>query len=48
MALLVLHLEDLLEGPVEVISEVRYLPGQLFQGVAYDSPTVAAPVPMST
>ena len=48
VALLVLHRKDLLEAPVEVIGDIRYLAGDALQRVAYDSPSAVAPVPMST
>src|SRR5882762_9632931 len=48
VALLVLHGQDVLDAPVEVIGDVRYLAGELVQRVAYDSPSAVAPVPMST
>src|SRR5437870_4696507 len=46
--LVVLHVEDVVHVPVEVIGDVRYLAGELVQRVAYDSPSAVAPVPMST
>src|SRR5690242_18062676 len=46
--LVVLHLEDVVHVPVEVIGDVGYLAGELVQRVAYDSPSAVAPVPMST
>src|SRR3954449_13559872 len=48
VALLVLHLEDVVHAPVKVIRDVGYLAGHLVQRVAYDSPSAVAPVPMST
>ena len=48
MALVVLHIQDLVDPPVEVVGDVGYLTGELVQRVAYDSPTEVAPVPMST
>src|ERR1700730_2615715 len=48
VALLVLHLEDVVHRPVKVIRDVGYLAGELVQRVAYDSPSAVAPVPMST
>src|SRR5688500_99618 len=48
VALAVLHLEQILERPVHVVSDIRYLPGELLQGVARYSPTPVPPVPMST
>ena len=37
-AVLVLHLEDFLKRPVEVVGDVSYLLLQLLEGVAYDPP----------
>ena len=48
MPFAVLHLQDVVEGPVKVVRDVRYLAGDLLQRVAYDSPSAVAPVPMST
>jgi hypothetical protein len=48
MALVVLHIQDLVDPPVEVVGDVGYLTGELVQRVAYDSPSEVAPVPMST
>ena len=44
LSLFVLHVEDLIERPMKVVSDVRYLLVQAIQGVAYDSPT---PPPVS-
>src|SRR5438105_10005291 len=45
---LVFHLQDVVEGPVKMVRDIRYLAGDLLQRVAYDSPSAVAPVPMST
>lgn len=38
LPLFVLHFQDLVEGPMEVVANVRYLLIEPVQGVAYDSP----------
>src|SRR3954454_15905372 len=48
VALLVLHLEDVVHAPVKMVRDIGYLAGDLVQRVAYDSPSAVAPVPMST
>src|SRR5262249_43389853 len=48
VALLVLHLQDVVHAPVKMVRDVGYLAGDLVQRVAYDSPSAVAPVPMST
>src|SRR2546423_5134398 len=48
VALLVLHLQDVVHAPVKVVRDVGYLAGKFVQRVAYDSPSAVAPVPMST
>src|SRR6266849_5504625 len=48
MPLVVLHLEDVVHVPVEVIGDVGYLACELVQRGAYDSPRAVAPLPMST
>lgn len=37
-AVMVLHLQDVLKWPVEIIGNVSYLLLQLLEGVAYDPP----------
>src|SRR5204863_9816234 len=37
-ALAMRHLQDLVLAPVEMVRNVRYLPGERLQGVAQDSP----------
>ncbi len=42
------HFQNIVERPMQVISDISYLAGQLLLRVAYDSPgALAAPVPMS-
>ena len=43
-AVLVLHLQDFFERPMEIVGDVSYLLLQLLEGVAYNSPGL----PMST
>ncbi len=38
LTLSVLHRQDVIDGPMEMIRDVRYLLVNAFQGVAYDSP----------
>ena len=38
LALAVLHVEAIIDAPMEVVGDVRYLLVDALQGVAYDSP----------
>lgn len=47
MPLFVLHLQNVVERPVEMVRDISYLLVELVQGVAYDPPEKAVPISTS-